>query len=341
MSNCVATVTSTEPQPARRRSRRKPPAHITLPPPTFSPPGLAYSPKGFKHIYPATPGRSSATPATERTNPFFILSEEDPPVHTHTHRFPLTPKTPPAIRRPVLPPQVSLEHAFGVVRNAPGRKADDRSGTDAAAAHGDPSTACSPRTSKARKELNVPSPILSRSPSRCSLVSEVRSQPEPSEVKKKKKTRPRSRTVASEHDMAATRKALETPSFRSSAAGTPTTGRPRQISISEIPMFGCQEFGHPEDVFGLAVVQPPTMVSRRPNPVRRQVVQAMTALSGRPSTDPVEEHTAGKAASCGSARTKRRDAKDRALKRDEMASRDDVAQIQGAASSDRCRLNRR
>ncbi|KAG8715015.1 hypothetical protein FRC08_011111 [Ceratobasidium sp. 394] len=329
MSNCVATVTPTEPRPARRRSRRKPPVHITLPPPTFSPSSPICGPESFKHIYPATPGRSSATPATnERVNPFFILNEEDPPLPVH--RLPLTPKTPPVTRRPVLPPQVSLQHAFGVVRNAPGRKDDDPSGTDAGAGHADLSAACSPRTSKARKGVQVPSPILSRSSSRCSLVSETRSQPEPSEVKKKKekKTRPRSRTVASEYDASAARKALETPSFRSSAAGTPPIGKPRQISISEIPMFGCLEFENPEDIFGLAAVQPPRLVPRRPNPVRRQVMQAMTPLSGSSGAGSVEGRSTGKA-SCRSTRS-RRDAKDGASA---VVSRADVAQVQGGEST--------
>ncbi|KAG8754056.1 hypothetical protein FRC12_011327 [Ceratobasidium sp. 428] len=136
----------------RRASRRQPPVHITLPPPTMlSPPKSTSSPEGFRHIYPtSTPGRSSATPATERPNPFFILNEEDPPAPIHRLGQP-APRTPPATRtRPVLPPQVSLEHAFGVVRTipaAPGRKDDHSSGT------GDLSTAavtaaCSPRASK-------------------------------------------------------------------------------------------------------------------------------------------------------------------------------------------------
>ncbi|KAG9102255.1 hypothetical protein FRC06_002174 [Ceratobasidium sp. 370] len=324
MSNCGATATSVEPRPARRRSRRKPPAHITLPPPPFSPSGPICNPDGFKHIYPATPGRSSATPVTERTNPFFILNEEDPPLPVH--RLPLTPKTPPAVRRPVLPPQVSLEHAFGVVRNAPGRKDDGPVGTDGAAAHADSSAACSPRTSRPpRKGLQVPSPILSRSPSQCSLVSEVRSQPEPCEMKKKKKTRPRSRTVASERDAAAAHKTLETPSFRSSAAGTPSTGKPRQISISEIPMFRYHEFGHPEDFFGLAAIQPPRLVPRRPNPARRQPMQGMTALPGKPGADSAEGHRERRHARALGLDGKMQKPE---LQR-KMASRDDVAQIQG------------
>ncbi|KAG8754044.1 hypothetical protein FRC12_011328 [Ceratobasidium sp. 428] len=129
----------------------------------LSPPKSTSSPEGFRHIYPtSTPGRSSVTPARERPNPFFILNEEDPPVPIHRLGQP-APRTPPATRtRPVLHPQVSLEHAFGVVRTtpAPGRKDDHSTGT------GDLSTAavtaaCSPRASKVRKELDVPSPILS------------------------------------------------------------------------------------------------------------------------------------------------------------------------------------
>ncbi|KAG8686633.1 hypothetical protein FRC09_014008 [Ceratobasidium sp. 395] len=267
----------------------------------LSPPKSTSSPEGFRHIYPtSTPGRSSATPATERPNPFFILNEEDPPAPIHRLGQP-APRTPPATRtRPVLPPQVSLEHAFGVVRTipaAPGRKDDHSSGT------GDLSTAAvtaaySPRASKVRKELNVPSPILSRSSSRGSLVSEVRSQPEP-EIKKKKKTRPRSRTL----DSTAMQKVLETPSFRSSAAGTPTSGTPRQISISEIPMFGYHEFGRPEDIFGLAAVQPPKLVPRRPLPApRRQTVQVLPMIPVKPKIDLTAESlglSARKAMSCG------------------------------------------
>ncbi|KAG9127207.1 hypothetical protein FRC07_000252 [Ceratobasidium sp. 392] len=298
MSECVVQVMSAD-IPRRRRSRRQAPAHITLPPTPFSPPEPVSSPESFRHKYPATPGRSSATPASERPNPFFLLNEENPPLPVYKLSQP--PKTPPPPRRPVLPPQVSLEHAFGVVRStpAPGRKDDCTSGIT-----GD-DTACSPRASKARKELNVPSPILSHSSSRCSLVSEVRSQPEPSEVKKKKKSgRPRSRTLNSE----TTLKMLETPSFRSSAAGTPTGGTPRNISISEIPLFGYGEYGRPEDFFGLAAVQPPRLVPRRPNAARRQTLQVVPVISEKPGTELATLESARlsrKAVSCGSVGSRR------------------------------------
>ncbi|QRV76786.1 hypothetical protein RhiJN_04801 [Ceratobasidium sp. AG-Ba] len=239
-----------------RRSRRQAPAHITLPPTTIDPSSksIASPNERFKHTFPATPG-FSVTPASERPNPFFILDEETPPAPI----YPLSPtrvppKTPPA-RRPALPLQVSLEHAFGHVRaKSTGRKDDLLSGPD---------------DSKSRLAAR---PSSSSGSSRC----EVRSQPEVSEMEKKnkkKRSRPRSSTVVS----APAAVLLETPSFRSSAAGTPGDGTPRKISISEIPLFGCSEFGRAEDVFGLAAVQPPTLLPRRPLPTRRQTVQVLAA----------------------------------------------------------------
>ncbi|QRV91616.1 hypothetical protein RhiJN_19634 [Ceratobasidium sp. AG-Ba] len=115
-----------------RRSRRQAPVHITLPPATIdsSSKSIASPNERFKHTFPATPG-FSVTPASERPNPFFILNEETPsaPIHPLSPtRVP--PKTPPA-RRPALPLQVSLEHAFGNVRTkSTGRKDDLLSGPD-------------------------------------------------------------------------------------------------------------------------------------------------------------------------------------------------------------------
>jgi hypothetical protein len=287
------------PRQPHRRSRRLAPTHIALPAVTFSP-----SPKGspkeqFKHTYPATPGTRTLTPATERRNPFFILNEEDshPPSRS-------SPRTPPSTRRPVLPTQVSLEHAFGLARSTPQRRDDHSSGT----AVDSGTSSCPASKPKGRKELVVPSPILSRSPSRCSLVSEVRSQPEVP-LAKQKKTRPRSRTVASEQYTTGIRWTLDTPSFRSSAV-SPAAGTPREISLSEMPMFTTHHIGRPVDIFGLAVVQPPRVAPRRPRPAQRHSVAAVTTESsrvpGKPDAEPTAEHRSGKVKSKGSRKEPRR-----------------------------------
>jgi hypothetical protein len=289
------------PRQPHRRSRRLAPTHIALPTVAFSPPSKG-SPKDkgqFKHTYPATPGTRSLTPATERRNPFFILSEDDSPPSRSA------PRTPPA-RRPVLPTQVSLDHAFGFTRSTPQPRDDHSSGTSADSG----TSSCPPSKSKGRKELVVPSPIVSRSPSRCSIVSEVRSHPEVS-LGKKKKTRPRSRTVMSEESTPGIRWSLETPSFRSSACGTPdAAGTHREISLSEMPMFSTHHIGRPVDIFGLAVIQPPRMVPRRPRIAQRHTVAAVSTESarvpGKPDAETAVEHRGGKVKSKGSRKESRR-----------------------------------
>lgn len=257
------------------RKRRQAPTHITLPAAVFSlptPQGSAGS-EGFKHTFPSTPATRSLTPASEIRNPFFILNEESPPapVHPVGQRFRSGPITPP-IRRPALNAQISREHAFGDTRGI----AQHQDGQVSSAQ--DSPTSCPVRTpakSKGRKELAIPSPISSRSPSRCSLVSEARSQPEVLSTKKKS-TRPRARTVASEQNTPGIRWSLETPSFRSSPCMTPDVpGTPRQMSISEIPAFGCHNIGRPVDIFGLAALQPPREAPPRPKLIKRRTVAVL------------------------------------------------------------------
>lgn len=266
---------STDTPRPQERKRRHAPTHITLPAAVFSlptPQGSGGS-ESFRHTFPSTPAARSLTPASEIRNPFFILNEESPPapVHPVGQRFRSGPVTPP-IRRPALTAQTSREHAFGDTRGIP----QHQDGQPPTAQ--DSPTSCPLRTpakAKGRKELAIPSPIPSRSPSRCSLVSEARSQPEVSKTKKKT-TRPRSRTVVSEQSTPGIRSSLETPSFRSSPCVTPgVPGTPRQMSISEISVFACHNIGRPVDIFGLAALQPPREAPPRPKPAKRQAAAVL------------------------------------------------------------------
>ncbi|CAE6510781.1 unnamed protein product [Rhizoctonia solani] len=213
--------------------RAQAPKHITLPPPSPS------REVPYTRTYPATPGLSPRSQRELNGNPFFILVEETPPIPSH--RPPRVPPSPPThIRRPTLPAQISLEHAFGDTR---------RSSIQA-------------QGSRSKKEVVIPSPVAS-----CSCASS-RSQPEISKTRRKHKTRPRAKTELPPLDTAGW--SLDTPSFRSTAAATPSTGSstPRNISLSEIPMMN-GSIGCAVDIFGLAALQPPR-IAGRPRPGTRQ-----------------------------------------------------------------------
>ncbi|KAJ1310870.1 hypothetical protein OPQ81_009388 [Rhizoctonia solani] len=93
-----------------------------------------------------------------------------------------------------------------------------------------------------------------------------------SKLKKKTKTRPRSKTDLPALDTA--RWSLDTPSFRSTSATTPSTGSstPRNISLSEIPMSS-GSIGCAVDIFGLAALQPPRMAGRSRPRIRQRAIQ--------------------------------------------------------------------
>ncbi|KAG8733111.1 hypothetical protein FRC11_008686 [Ceratobasidium sp. 423] len=214
--------------------RAQAPKHITLPPASPS------SEVPYTRTYPATP----LSPRGQRepnTNPFFILDEETPPIPTQ--RLPRFLPTPPTlVRRPTLPAQISLEHAFGNTRR----------------------DAIQPQEHRPKREVSIPSTVAS-----CSCGS-TRSQPEMSKLRKKTRTRPRAKTDLPALDTAGW--SLDTPSFRSTAASTPSTGSstPRNISLSEIPIMN-GPIGCAVDIFGLAALQPPRMAGR-PRPRIRQRV---------------------------------------------------------------------
>lgn len=235
----------------RKERRREAPKHITLPstPNLRSPDGSSEVP--FTHMFPSTPAtRSSLSPGSElrpNQNPFFILNEESPAAPIYPAPSSSTPKL---ARRPALSAEISLEHAFGDTR----AKRDPDSDPSATRYQHTP-----PRTPGRPKEISIPSPIFSRSPSRSSAVS----QPELSS--KPKKSRPRSSTVLSEQRI---RRSLDTPSFRSAACTLPLPGTPREISISEVPVMMSGELGCAVDIFGLAALQPPR-ISIRPRPRAR------------------------------------------------------------------------
>ncbi|KAH7344432.1 hypothetical protein B0J17DRAFT_635405 [Rhizoctonia solani] len=230
--------------PLKPTLRAQAPKHIPLPQPSPSR-EVAYT-----RTYPATPGLSPRSQRELNCNPFFILAEETPPIPSH--RLPRVPPSPPThIRRPTLPAQISLEHAFGDTRRSPTLAQD----------------------SGLKKEVAIPSPITS-----CSCTSS-RSQPEMSKPRRKNKTRPRAKTELPPLDSAGW--SLSTPSFRSAAAATPSTGSstPRNISLSEIPMM-TGPIGCAVDIFGLAALQPPR-INGRPRPRMRQRVAVEDVSPGR------------------------------------------------------------
>ncbi|KAB5593877.1 hypothetical protein CTheo_2729 [Ceratobasidium theobromae] len=264
------------PKPQERR--RQAPKHIVLP--TIR--HLDKASCGIRtenspsHVFPATPGirsSNSASPANERhRNSFFNLDEIMS--FTPAHRPSRPPITPPVARRPILPAEISLEHALGDMRVAslakrdPGHLVQDQSllGTN----------------TTTEKEPVPSSPVASCNPPRTSRLSGSRSQPESSAStpKREKQSRPRSKTVASA--VPSERWKPDTSTFRSTAAcNTPSSGQstPRNISISEIPMLN-GPIGGVVDVFGLAALQPPRL-SRRPRPKARQ-----RTTEGAPACEP-------------------------------------------------------
>ncbi|CAE6431241.1 hypothetical protein ACGC1H_001296 [Rhizoctonia solani] len=225
--------TTSEQAPFKPALRAKAPKHIHLPHPSPS------SEVPYSRTYPATPALSPRSQREPVANPFFILDEETPPIPTpRVPRFPPSPPT--HIRRPTLPAQISLEHALGDTRRSP----------------------VQPQDGRPKKEATLPSPAAS-----CSCASS-RSQPEMGKFRKKTKNRPRAKTDLPPLDTAGW--SLHTPSFRSTAAATPSTGSstPRNISISEIPLMS-GPIGCAVDVFGLAALQPPR-IGGRPRPRMRQ-----------------------------------------------------------------------
>jgi hypothetical protein len=263
------------PRPQERRWQA--PKHITLPAIPYMETASSSSEVPFSHIFPATSAtRSSLSPSSERDRPsnsFFILNEEVPPIPSH--RLSRVPPSPPAVRRPTLPAQISLEHALGDTRAVPQAKRDPGQLAQDQCPPGSPT--------RTKKELPDLSPIASCNSSRCSPLSGSRSHPQSTVSTPQPKSRPRSRTVASEQwtpDPA--RWSLDTPSFRSPAAAcdTPSFGSstPRNISISEIPRLS-GHIGCAVDIFGLAAVQPPRL-SGRPRPRVRQRATEGVLISG-------------------------------------------------------------
>ncbi|CAE6423589.1 unnamed protein product [Rhizoctonia solani] len=223
------SITSEQAPRSKSALRAQAPKHIPLPSPTSEVP--------YSRTYPATPLSPRSQPIS---NPFFLLNPETPPISTP--RAPRIPPSPPThIRRPTLPAQTSLEHAFGDTRRSPTQ----------------------PQASKPKKEVAIPSPVTS-----CSCSSS-RSHPDLSKSRKRTKTRPRAKTDLPPLDTAGW--SLRTPSFRSAAAATPSTGSstPRNISISEIPLLS-GPIGCAVDIFGLAALQPPRMAGR-PRRMRQRV----------------------------------------------------------------------
>ncbi|CAE6542226.1 unnamed protein product [Rhizoctonia solani] len=239
--------TTSEQAPLKPVLRAKAPKHIPLPRPSPT------SEVPYTRTYPATPALSPRSQREPSTNPFFILNEETPPIPLH--RVPRVPPSPPThIRRPTLPAQISLEHAFGDTRRP-----------------------IQPQDARPKKEVAIPSPVAS-----CSCISSY-SQPELSKLRKKTKTRPRAKTDLPPLDTAGW--SLDTPSFRSTAAPTPSTGSstPRNISLSEIPLLS-SPIGCAVDIFGLAALQPPRMAGR-PRPRMRQRVTTGDVSSARTNVD--------------------------------------------------------
>ncbi|CAE7075719.1 unnamed protein product [Rhizoctonia solani] len=239
------STTAEQAPPPKSALRAQAPKHIPLPQPSPSSEVL------YTRTYPTTPALSPRSQREPINNPFFLLNEEAP--STPMYRLPRVPPSPPThIRRPTLPVQISLEHAFGDTRRSP----------------------IQPQDGKPKREVAVPSPVASCS---CTVTSS-RSHPE-IKSRKKTKARPRAKTDLPPLDTAGW--SLRTPSFRSTAAATPSSGSstPRNISISEIPLMN-GPIGCAVDIFGLAALQPPR-ITARPRPRMRQRVTTPDVSSKR------------------------------------------------------------
>ncbi|KAF8761688.1 hypothetical protein RHS01_00424 [Rhizoctonia solani] len=81
----------------------------------------------YARTYPSTPALSPTSHYNHRepsTNPFFVADKETPLVTTQRFRNPPSPPT--HVRRPTLPVEISLEHAFGNTRPDSGQAQESR-----------------------------------------------------------------------------------------------------------------------------------------------------------------------------------------------------------------------
>ncbi|KAF8707656.1 hypothetical protein RHS03_03631, partial [Rhizoctonia solani] len=228
----------------------------------------------YARTYPSTPAFSPTSHYNHRepsTNPFFVADKETPLVTTQRFRSPPSPPT--HVRRPTLPVEISLEHAFGNTRPDSGQAQESRP----------------------KKERGVPASVTS--------CTSSRSQPE---ISKSRKSRPknRPRAITSLPALQTAGLSLQTPSFRSTVhtvgaetgAGTETPSTStagssasapasRNISISEIPLLS-GHIGCAVDVFGLAALQPPRVdVRPRPRVRQRASVLSKDGSEGGPASN--------------------------------------------------------